>query len=220
MSYMRGAWFGGRGTRGYLISEKGLRDVATRIAVASHGMKRAFPMSRFTLIKVLVCLSFLMLFCPVSGAQEKTGSAVGKARGASEEAAQVFDMKVPLGFQVEPADEPGIYKWRKDDAEIYVVVGELFSGPAQSVFDQLLTAAKGNKDLENIRTVKLKGGNAFTYTEKAPQGAGDLKVLRLIVVTEHNVINVDFTAPEKDFESVLPEFESAVKSFKLKSSRS
>jgi len=177
-------------------------------------------MSRFPLSKVLVCLSLLMLFCSVSGAQEKTGSAVGKAGGASEAAAQVFDMKVPPGFQGEPADEGGMYKWRKDGAEIYAVVGELFSGPAQSVFDQLLKAAKENKDLENIRTVKLKGGNAFAYTEKTPKGAGDLKILRLIIVTEHNVINVDFSAPEKDFESVLPEFESALKSFKLKSSRS
>ena len=177
-------------------------------------------MSRFPLIKVVVCLSLVMLFCSAARAQEKTGSAVGKGGGASEEAAQVFDMKVPPGFEGEPADEAGMYKWRKDDAEIYVVIGELFSGPAQTVFDQLLKAAGGNKDLENVRTVKLKGGHAFTYTEKTPKGAGDLKILRLIVVTESNVINVDFTAPEKNFESVLPEFESALKSFKLKSSRS
>jgi hypothetical protein len=36
-----------------------------------------------------------------------------------------------------------------------------------------------------------------------------------VVIADKKIINVDFTAPARDFESFIPAFEEAVKSFKL-----
>ena len=115
-------------------------------------------------------------------------------------------------------DEPGILKWKKDSGEIYLVVGNLFAGPADALFKALREAADRDKKLEEVRTLQIKGGKALLSKEKAPDDPGRLRAWRLLVITKKKMINVDFSAPAKDFDTFIPAFEGAVNSFKLKPS--
>jgi hypothetical protein len=174
--------------------------------------------------RMLRWLSFaacaLMLVCAAVWAQNDQASEAAKPSELPEAAAKLFHLKVPTGFEVQTSDEPGIFKWKKGPAEIYLAVGDLFALPAQTVYKQLLEAVEQNKDLEKVRTLKIKGGRSFTYTEKAPEEPGRLRTLHLVVITNEKVINVDFSAPAKDFDPLVPDFEAAIKSFRLVSSKS
>ena len=79
-------------------------------------------------------------------------------------------------------------------------------------------AADKDKKLEEVRTLQIKGGKALLCKEKAPDDPGRLRAWRLLVITKKKMINLDFSAPAKDFDSFLPAFEGAVNSFKLKPS--
>ncbi len=128
-----------------------------------------------------------------------------------------FDMKIPDGFKSVAVDEPGILKWGKGPAEIYLVVGEIFSKSGPTVFDALKKAGQRDKAIEEVKNVKIRGAKAALFKEKTPSDATRLRSWRLLVVTDKQVVNVDFTVPSKDFKSYVPGFEEAVKSFKLKS---
>jgi hypothetical protein len=141
-----------------------------------------------------------------------------KARPATEsdESGRIFDIKVPKGFEPEPQEEPGIVKWKKDSAEIYLVVGDLFLESGEGLFQRLFTAASENKSFENVRKLNIKGGHGLVYTEKSPGEPGRLRSMHMIVITDKKVIQIDFSAPEKDFAAMAADFEAARKSFKLK----
>ena len=65
-------------------------------------------------------------------------------------------------------------------------------------------------------TLQIKRGKALLCKEKAPDDPGRLRTWHLLVITKKKMINVDFSAPAKDFDSFIPAFEGAANSFKLK----
>jgi hypothetical protein len=172
------------------------------------------------LVGIPLMLCVLLSACAAAWAGEKAEDPAGRASKHSEQAGRLFEMKVPQGFRAESTDEPGILKWKKKTAEIYLVVGDLFSDSDEILFDAVRRALIKNEKLENVRTIPLKGGRAVAYVEKAAKSGERTRTLRLFVVTSQKTIIVDFTAPVKDFEAFAPEFEAALKSFKLKSSES
>jgi hypothetical protein len=165
----------------------------------------------------IICLA-VILVCSTAYAQKKSGASEAKETAAAEQAERFFDMKVPQGFATEAVDEPGILKWKKDSAEIYLVAGDLFTMPGDTLFKALREAMDKDKKLEEVSTPQIKGGKALLYKEKAPEDSGRLRAWHLVVITKKKMINVDFSAPAKDFDSFMPAFESAVNSFKLKPS--
>jgi len=162
-------------------------------------------------------LAVILIYSSAS-AQKKPGASEAPEPAAVEQADRFFDMKIPEGFTAEAVDEPGILKWKKDSGEIFLVVGDLFTPPGDTPFKALREAGDKDKKLEEVRIVQIKGGKALLYKEKASEDPGRLRLWRLMVITKKKMINVDFSAPAKDFESFMPAFESAVNSFKLKSS--
>jgi hypothetical protein len=165
----------------------------------------------------IVCLAVILIYSSAY-AQKKSGTSENQEPTAVEQADRFFGMKVPQGFAPEAVDEPGILKWKKDSGEIYLVVGDLFAGPADAQFKVLREAADRDKKLEEVRTLQIKGGKALLSKEKAPDDPGRLRAWRLLVITKKKMINVDFSAPAKDFDTFIPAFEGAVNSFKLKPS--
>jgi len=165
----------------------------------------------------IVCLAVILIYS-TAYAQKKSGAPDEQEPTAVEQADRFFDMKVPQGFASEAVDEPGILKWKKDSGEIYLVVGNLFTPPGDTLFKALREAADKDKKLEEVRTLQIKGGKALLCKEKAPDDPGRLRAWRLLVITKKKIINLDLSAPAKDFDSFIPAFEGAVNSFKLKPS--
>jgi len=168
------------------------------------------------LIKIAILLATAMLVCASALAQEKRRPSESNL---SDESARFFDLKVPEGFNAEATDEPGILKWRKNGGEIYLAVGEVIAESGEKLFDALHKAAEKNIKYEEVKTLRLKGGRALLYKDKAPDDPGRLRTWHMFVVAQKKTILIDFTAPVKDFASFLPAFEEAAKSLKLKSSQ-
>lgn len=160
-----------------------------------------------------VVLITALFAIPVAGQESAKNT---RQTTEADESGRIFDIKVPKGFEPVPQDEPGILKWKKDSAEIYLVVGDLFLESGERLFEQLFEAAKENKNFEQVRKLNIKGGHGLIYTEKSPGEPGRMRSTRMIVITVQKVIQIDFTAPEKDFASMAADFEAARKSFKLK----
>ena len=165
----------------------------------------------------VLCLATILI-CSPALAEKKSGASKKKEQAATEKAERFFDMKVPEGFVPEPVDESGILKWKKGPAEIYLVVGTLFTPPGETLFKALRKAAEADKSFEEVRTLQIKGGKALIYKEKAQEDPSRLRAWHLVIITKKKMIDVDFSAPGKDFKSFIPAFESAINSFKLKSS--
>lgn len=203
----------------WLSAEVRTRDHLERLEHCdSHHELEAFPLRQVHLIVILLCGLFAML-CFGAQAQDQESIPIEKpASTIVEKPDRYFDLKVPEGFNFEPPEELGIFKWKKDSAEIHAVVGDLFDDSPEVLFKALQKGAETNKRIEQARTLRIKGGHGLLYKEKAPEDAGRLRLWRLLVVTNKKMINIDFIAPEKDFGRFAPDFENAVKSFKLKSS--
>ncbi|HTY26450.1 MAG TPA: hypothetical protein VMC85_25205 [Desulfomonilaceae bacterium] len=164
-----------------------------------------------------VCFAMLLMSV-VGWAQEDQGSAQESAAPSINIPGRFFDIKIPEGFKSQPVEEGGILKWTKDSGEIYLVVGDLFHESGDLLFKALRKAADEDKRMEEVRTLKIKGGRGLLYKEKPPDDTYRPRTWRLIVITEKKMIDVEFTAPAKDFESFAPGFEKTVNSFKLKTS--
>lgn len=124
-------------------------------------------------------------------------------------------MKIPKGFQQETVDEPGIYKWRKNSGEIYIVAGDSYFKASNSMLKALRETVEKDTQIEEIKVMKLKGGKALICKEKGSNNPNGLRTWRLIVFTDQKMMNIDFTAPTKDFMSFVPAFEEALRSLKL-----
>lgn len=134
----------------------------------------------------------------------------------SEEADGVFfKMKLPNGFKREPVDEAGIYKWKKNSAEIFIVAGDAFIESRDTLFKALQKASESNSTIEEVKILKIKGAKAMLCKGKqAPEQKG-LRSWRLVVLTDKKIVTIDFTAPAKDFDSFVPAFEESLRSFKI-----
>ncbi|MBI4962184.1 MAG: hypothetical protein HY913_02805 [Desulfomonile tiedjei] len=170
-------------------------------------------MRNLNLTKIAILVVAATLLCASAFAQEKPRS---PESNLSEESARSFDIKIPEGFKAEATDEPGILKWRKGDGEIYLAVGEIIFESGEKLLEALHKAAEKNKAFEEVKPLRLKGGRALLYKEKAPDDSSRLRSWHMLIVAKKKTIAIDFTAPAKDFASFVPAFEGAVKSFKLK----
>ncbi len=128
----------------------------------------------------------------------------------------LLDFTLPDGFEELPQEEPGIRKWAKDNGEIMVVVGDRFSDSQKDLFEKLLGAAKKNKKYEAVEKLDLKGGLGLAFREKKSGDPERLRSWRVIVLAGEKILNVDFAAPEKEFDGFLPRFQATLKSFRLK----
>jgi hypothetical protein len=149
--------------------------------------------------------------------QERTEPMGKKGDSVLENPGRLFDLKIPDGFKSENVEEPGILRWTKGSAEILLAVGDVFQESGEVLFKAIETAASADQRFETVKKVKLKKGRAILIKEKAPEDTSRLQAWRLVVITDSKVVNVDFTAPTKEFDAFAPDFEQIVKSFKLKS---
>lgn len=163
------------------------------------------------LVLVLVLLSGFR----AAQAEEDNDSEKGGNGSLPVEAAQYIQIAVPSGFLFQRVDEKGIFRWKKDSGEIYLVVGEPFAESAELLFKELREAAKKDKRLESVKALTVKGGRALLIKDKPPKDPERLQTWRLTVITDDKIMNVDFTAPAKDFKSFVPAFKKALGSFKL-----
>ena len=171
---------------------------------------------KYKKLKVGITSFALFLIAATCWAQADKAPAEEAGDSNIEIPGRFFDMKIPEGFKPQPVEEGGILKWTKDSAEIFLVVGDLFHESAAVVFNALRKAADQDKRMEEVRTLKIKGGRALIYKEKMPEDPLRSRTWRLIVVTDKKMIDVEFSAPAKEFESFAPAFEKAVGTFKLK----
>lgn len=166
---------------------------------------------------IMLSVALLLLLHQPGQTEDKTKPSGKDEAGIMEQPGRLFDMKVPKGFEPVPVEEAGILKWKKGSGEIYLVVGDLFVESGELLFKALLKAAEDGKNLDKVETVKIDRGKAMLLKEKPPNEPDRPLTWRLIVLMDKKVINVDFTAPAKDFESFRGEFQKALDSFKLKS---
>lgn len=162
---------------------------------------------------ISVCLMFV---CQLGLAEEKAEPSEKDENSILEQSGRLFDLKVPDGFNAVPVDEPGILKWRKGSAEIYLVIGNLFVESGDLLFKALRKAAEDGKRLAKVEVVNIEGGKAMLLKGKEPKDKDQPMTWRLVVLMDRKAINVDFTAPAKDFKSFESEFLKALESFKLK----
>lgn len=165
----------------------------------------------------VICLIVLFLGAAVR-AQDEDAPRPQKAKQSAEELERFFTIKVPEAFKSQPVDEPGILRWTKDSGEIYLVVGDLFLESGDVVYKALVQAGEADKRMEEVKQIKIKGGRALLYKEKAPEDPSQILTWKLFVVTDKKMVNIDFSAPAKEFQSFVPDFEATVSSFKLKTS--
>ncbi len=173
---------------------------------------------KYKKLKVGITSFALLLVSATCWAQADKAPAEEGGGSAINIPGRFFDMKIPEGFKSQPVEEGGILKWTKDSGEIFLVVGDLFHESGDVVFKALRKAADEDKRMEEVRTLKIKGGRALLYKEKPPEDPLRSRTWRLVVVTDKKMIDVEFSAPAKEFESFAPAFEKAVGSFKLKAS--
>ena len=166
-------------------------------------------------IKTLTVALLVLIALSLSWAAEGKDKSDASEKDVGDVLGRVFQMKVPDGFKLARSDQSGIVKWTKGQAEIYVVVGDLVSDTPGRLFKELLQSVEKNKKLEKVRKTKVRGGRAFVYTEKAPENPERTRTMRLVVISSHKVINVDFSAPSASFEQYEKDFRAALKSFKL-----
>ncbi|MGB9616679.1 MAG: hypothetical protein ACP5M0_03190 [Desulfomonilaceae bacterium] len=170
-------------------------------------------------MKKLLCIVMAVGSCVIAPsallAQSQKSSDANVQSAPQELNGGFFKIKIPQGFQQDPVDEPGVYKWRKDSGEIYIVAGDSFFQPPDPVLKALRNAAEKDPQIDEIKEIKLKGGRALLCKDKGSDQPNGLRAWRLIVFTDQKMMNIDFTAPTKDFMSYAPAFEEALRSLKL-----
>jgi hypothetical protein len=127
-----------------------------------------------------------------------------------------FQIDIPKDFTAETADETGIYKWKKDPAEVFIVVGNTFSESSDILLDSLKKALASDPTVGEITDLQPENGRGFLYKQKPPEDETARQMWRIVVFTPKKMIHVDLIAPAKDFNSFAPVFQEIVKSFKLR----
>ncbi len=125
------------------------------------------------------------------------------------------EFRLPPGFIAGPATETGVMKWTKNEAEIFLVVGTLFSDSTDRVYEELLTAVKKHPWVEAVEEISVSSGRAFLYKEKSPEDSSRSRIWRLVIVLDDRMVNVDCAAPEKDFSTYAADFTKILRSFKI-----
>ena len=167
---------------------------------------------------VIFVLFVLSMATGLALAQETTDRPPADQELNNEYLRGLFSVDLPEGFKLLSTEEPGIFRWKKGQAEISVVVGELFAGSPDYLFKALTTAGEENKRFQEVKAINVEGARAIIFKEKAPQDSGKLRSWRLMAINEKRCFSMELSSPEGDFPGLTPEFEKAVASFKLKGS--
>ncbi len=164
-----------------------------------------------SLLYLLACLLIMASCCPALAQEEPS-----PADTAADKTEQPAEFTVPEGFTAETAEDPGIFKWKKDGSEIYIISGELFYDSPDALYDTLKKSAKSNPNVASVEDVTIEGGRAFLIKEKPTDEPNRLRMWRLVVITKDKHLHLDMLAPMREFTAIEPAFEAAVASFKLK----
>ncbi len=167
---------------------------------------------------VLLVIFVLGMATGLALAQETTERPPADQELNNEYLRGLFSVDVPEGFKLLNTEEPGIFRWKKGQAEISVAVGELFAGSPEYLFKALTTAGEENKRFQEVKAINVKGTRAVIFKEKAPQDPGKLRSWRLMAINEKRCFTMELSSPEGDFPGLTPEFEKVVASFKVKGS--
>ncbi len=167
-----------------------------------------------SVILILMILTSTVILTPVTANCQPAQTSTSQAHVVDG----VMEIKIPEGFKSEGVDEPHIFKWTKDSAEIYIVVGDRLIGSRSAMINAFKKTANADTRLDKVKTIKISNAKAILTKEKPPSDAKRLMSWGLKIFTDKNEINVEFSAPAKDFKTYSTTFEEFVKSIKIKSS--
>lgn len=155
----------------------------------------------------------MALQCAAFGQDNRAGESEATPKEKYE---KYFQIDIPKDFTAETGDETGIYKWKKDPAEVFIVVGNTFSESSDILLDSLKKALASDPTVGEITDLQPENGRGFLYKQKPPEDETARQMWRIVVFTPKKMIHVDLVAPAKDFSSFAPVFQEIVKSFKLR----
>ncbi len=159
---------------------------------------------------ILALCALLILICQISYCQpsQTRASIVRSVDG-------VMEIKIPDDFKSEGVDEPHIFKWTKDSCEIYIVIGARLIGSRTAMINTFKRAANVDKAMEKVKTLRIPNAKGILVKERVPSDANRLMSWSLKIFTVKHEINLEFSAPGKDFKSYSPMFEDVIKSIKI-----
>jgi hypothetical protein len=183
-------------------------------AINQH-LKGQFQRDEVRLLHKLIT-GFLICLIGLQCAAFGQDNAVNSETASKEKYEKYFQISIPKDFNAETGDEAGIYKWKKDSAEIFIVMGNTFSESTDVLLDALKKSLAANKDISETEDLKLENGRGFLYKGKPLEDETARQMWRMVVFTPKKMIHVDFIAPAKEFDSLAPVFQEIIKSFKLR----
>jgi hypothetical protein len=195
------------------ITPSRMRQLWGRIGECSAVVKPGVNF-RFIIVTFFLISGFSLIVIPEAGYCQPTQKTESQAHLVDG----FLELKIPVGFKVEAVDEPHIFKWTKDSSEIYVVVGERLVGSVKNIINNLKKAAATNKLLDKTRTLRISNAKGILIKEKIPSDPDRLVSWGVKIFTEKHELNIDFSAPAKEFKTHAPAFEEVIKSIKIKSS--
>lgn len=173
-----------------------------------------FPGIAISGIFILMILTLSVILTPVTAYCQPAQTSPSQAHVVDG----VMEIKIPEGFKSEGVDEPHIFKWTKNSAEIYIVVGDRLIGSRSAMINAFKKTANADTRLDRVKTLRISNSKAILTKEKPPSDTNRLMSWGLKIFTDKNEINVEFSAPAKDFKTYSTTFEEFVKSIKIKSS--
>ncbi|MGC8658664.1 MAG: hypothetical protein ACP5U1_06285 [Desulfomonilaceae bacterium] len=156
---------------------------------------------------VLVCM--ILIGEPVYCQPQKTHGWI------SRQINDTMEIKIPNDFKPEGVDEPHIFKWTKNSAEIYIVIGDKFVGSRTGIINAIKKSSLSVKAFDQVKTVRIPNAKGIILKEKTPDDPDRLMCWELKIFSEKREINVQLSAPAKDFKIFSPSFEEVVKSIKV-----
>jgi len=119
-------------------------------------------------MRALVLLAALLFIVPTivpAQTADKGKDSQQKKKKQIDTTNMIFDFKPPKGFDAGAQPEAGIIRWKKDGAEITLVVADLFAGPRDKLYRALLEAADGVTDgrLGQVQPVRGVGQAAGPF---------------------------------------------------------
>ncbi|MEW6351103.1 MAG: hypothetical protein AB1646_18760 [Thermodesulfobacteriota bacterium] len=167
-------------------------------------------------IVCMVILGVVCLWVNPARTQEKKDGPKPEQTAAAEDLSRLFSLDVPEEFKSQATEEPGILKWKKDAAEICLVVSEVFAGSADQLFQALRTAGEEKGEMDEVKDLDLKGLKAAMFKEKPAKEPERLRVWRLIAIAKTKMFCLELSAPEREFPALTAEFDKVAASFKVK----
>ncbi|MGC8605117.1 MAG: hypothetical protein ACP5VS_15730, partial [Desulfomonilaceae bacterium] len=107
------------------------------------------------------------------------------------------------------------FKWTKGSGEIYLVVGDRLVGSRATMINIFKKATNSDKIVDQVKTIRIPKAKGILVKEKMPTDTNRLMSWGLKLISDKHEINIEFSAPGKDFKNYSPEFEEVIKSIKV-----